>query len=373
MRTFFPLLMVFIFSITEKGAHDNRTYWPINQISEVLDKAPEFYVLEWKKGSRLALQKIDFFVKIDSLTKQAVFALFNEKKEPVLYTADISTPVCADGECKLMNIKLYWTLLGEYAGFDRYPELPLTKYDHDEFQDIDYQKLHELLIDDKSILGRRSINQLVEKPKMRTVNGVDAISGATIARVKESVVSGALYSCYSAWHIVHSNIREELKAQSLSVLNDNMMVEMLYSNNDDYQLFVLDKIDKKLFAKHYLQIANIFKTSTPLVRSIIAKSLTGKLRNTPELQKPFWEAFHSIDSGTRSLLLRNLEEAPSLATVTLSTKLSTMSKNQLKVYLNHLSELEDVNAQIQDNIMVFANSDSETYSYLVNEFLEENQ
>ena len=86
-----------------------------------------------------------------------------------------------------MHIRLYWTLLGEYAGFDRYVDLPLTKHDHDEFKEEDYQKLHSLLKDPNSVLRRRTIDELVEKPKQRTVNGVDALSGATIAEVKESV------------------------------------------------------------------------------------------------------------------------------------------------------------------------------------------
>ncbi len=370
MKYLFPIIILLVlFLNTGKNFEHDASFF---SSFEVLDKAPEFYVLKWKEGSRLIPKKTSFYIEVDSIGKQPVLALIGENQKPVLYTANINTPVCADGECKLMNIRLYWTLLGEYAGFDRFPEMPLTKHDHDEFEVQDYQKLHTLLADDKSILGRRSINQLVEKPKLRSVNGVDAVAGATIARVKEAIVSGALYSCYTVWKIVHSDIREQLKHNSLSVLDDYMIRDMLYSINDDYQLFALEKIEDSQYQEHYKQIVEVFKTSTPLVRSIIAKRITSKYKDTPTLQKPFWEAYDIIDSGSKSTLINFLDEAPSFVTMVLSSKLKSMSSNQLKKFLGHLKKNEKIGFEVKRNLEAFSSSDSETYAYIAREFLEEN-
>lgn len=372
MKYTFPIIIV-LFILFGKGTDGNEPRVSIRSLNETIEISPEFFVLEWKEGTKLVPKKTNFFIEVDSLGKQEVVVLLNKNQEPVLYASEISTPVCADGECKLMNIKLYWTLLGEYAGFDRYSDLPLTKHDHDEFMVEDYQKLHVLLADDKSIMGRRSIHQLVEKPKMRTVNGVDAIAGATVARVKEAVVSGALYSCYTAWKIVHGDIREQLKGYSVSVLNKNMMLDMLYSNNADYHLFALKQLDNSGYAEHYLQVAEIFKTSTPLVRSIVAKSLIENYRSTPELQKPFWNAFDVIDIGSRSTLISYLDDAPSYISDLLSAKLSIMSRNQLKAFLEHLSDNKTISSEVQDNLKEFSNSESETYAYLTKDFLEDRE
>ncbi len=336
-----------------------------------MDHPPEYFVLEWKEGTQLTPERTDFFIEVDSMGKQDVLALVNERKVPVLYTAEIATPVCADGECKLMNIKFYWTLLGEYAGFDRYPMMPLTKHDHDEFGEADYQKLHKLLADDKNLMGRRSIDQLVEKPKMRTVNGVDAVSGATIARVKESVVSGALYSCYTAWHLVHGDIQEQLKAHSLSILDKQMTLDMLYSINPGYQIFAMENMDASDYKKHYEQLAKVFRTSTPLVRSIIAKRLTTKYKDAPVLQEPFWNAFDLIDTSSRSLMMKYLDEAPDYVPEVLSDKLGVMSKNQLKGFLTHLSNSEGLNAETHNNILEFSKSENQTYAFLAQVFLED--
>lgn len=338
---------------------------------EVMDSPPEYFVLEWKEGTRLHHEPTDFFIEIDSFGRQEVLALVDEKKAPILYTADIATPVCADGECKLMNIKFYWTLLGEYAGFDRYPMMPLTKHDHDVFEEEDYQKLHRLLNDDKSPLGRRTIDQLVEKPTMRTVNGVDAISGATITQVKEAVVSGALYSCYTAWHLVHGEIQEQLKAHTLATLDKETTQHMLYSVNPGYQLFALNHMDIPEYGTHYEQLAQIFRTGTPLVRSIVAKRLTSKFKDVPQLQRPFWDAFEIVDSSSRSLMIKYLAQAPDYVPELLSKKLGAMSKNQLKGFFNYLRGNNVLQTQTRVNILEFSKSENQTYAYLAREFLEE--
>lgn len=368
MKTFFPSLALLLLCIGEFDSNLRSTSIILNDTTE-LNKAPEFYVLNWKEGTALKPQKTDFYIEIDSMGKQEIEMLVNRDKEPVLYTADIATPVCADGECKLMNIKFYWTLLGEYAGFDRYPMMPLTKYDHDEFLQADYQKLHELLTNDKSLLGRRSIDQLVEKPKLRKVHGVDAISGATITRVKEAVVSGALYSCYTAWHLVHGDIQENLKGYTLLVLNKEITINMLYSNNQEYQIFALNRINDATYKEHFLQVAEVFKTGTPLVRSIIAKRVTSKFGDAPELQKPFWEAFDKVDSGSKSLLVNYLSDGPDYASTVLSSKLDAMSKNQLRSFLNFLSLESKANSEVLNNLRVFSNSET-TYAYLAKQFIE---
>ncbi|MCP4977953.1 MAG: hypothetical protein GY931_17535, partial [Maribacter sp.] len=305
-----------------------------------LEKQPEFYVLEWKPGTILKKQKTQLFIEVDSIGQHNIDVFEDKNGQPVLFGSDISTPVCADGECKLMHIKLYWTLLGEYAGFDRYPDLPLTKHDHDEFTTPDYLKLHRLLIDDNSILKHRTIDRLVEKPKLREVNGVDAISGATIAEVKESVVSGALYSCYVAWHLAHGEIRRKIKAYTIENLNENILVDMLRSDNPDYQLCALENLSPAMYEVHYKRIAEIFLDGIPLVRNLIVKSLPDRIWNSPGLSQPFWHALPKIDVGSRSLLLEHLQFATPGVLEKVSENLDVLTKNQLKIFLESLSDLK---------------------------------
>lgn len=350
---------------------DNRTKVPSHLGKKKLLQKPEFYILEWKSGTILSEESTSLFIEVDSMGLQEVKKLKDTEENVVLYVSNISTPVCADGACKLMHIRLYWTLLGEYAGFDRYTELPLTKHDHDEFLLVDYLKLHELLKDNNSILKRKKINELVDKPNQLSLEGIDAISGATIKDVKESVVAGALYSCYTAWHLVHGKIKEKIKKLTISTIDDNILLTMLQSRHTDYHLFALERLTEKQYKENHERVAEIFSVGIPLVRTFIIKNLPNDFWYSEKLQNPFWKNFSKVDINSRSLLLDHLATAPKSVIEELSLELKVMTKNQLKLFLNHLKESGKVNKTIHTNLISFSNSDTETNAYLVKTFLED--
>jgi len=340
------------------------------RINRMLQK-PEFYILEWKNGTILSEESTSLYIEIDSMGLQEVKKLKDMEDNTVLYVSDISTPVCADGACKLMHIRLYWTLLGEYAGFDRYATQPLTKHDHDEFLSADYSKLHLLLKDNNSILKRKRIDELVDKPKNLRIEGVDAVSGATVKEVKESVVAGALYSCYTAWHLVHGKIKEKIKKLTLSSRDDHLLLTMLQSDHTDYQLYALERLTEKQYEENYKRVAEIFSIGIPLVRTFIVKNLPTDFWYSEKLQNPFWKSFSKVDINSRSLLLDHLNTAPKVIIEDLSIQLKAMTKNQLKLFLDHLKKSDKINQTIYNNLISFSNLASETNAYLVKMFLED--
>ncbi|MEM9143450.1 MAG: hypothetical protein AAGA86_10720 [Bacteroidota bacterium] len=331
---------------------------------------PEYYLLEWPHNKELFEKETGISFEVDSVGTHEVRLIVDTRDRPKAYTSDIATPVCADGECRLMHLKLFWTLLGNYAGFSTYPGLPLTKHDHDPFQKEDYAKLHALLMDRRSILERRTIDELVEKPKKRKVNGIDALSGATIAEVKESVVPGALYSCYVAWHLANGHLRDSIRAHSKKLSDSEMLADMLHSNTMDYHIYAVSRFNATQYNTHHKRIAEIFRTGSPLLRGIIIKNQPNSFWSSQKRQRPFWDAFLGIDLNSKSLLLEHLDKAPIPVLEDISSYLGTMSKNQLKVYLEHLAHLSHIPSKIQDNLKETVKSDNHTYTYLIEEFLE---
>ena len=370
MRNGLVVIVFFMLAVcrAQFGLHHNL---PSADQGDTFGQRPEFFVLEWEEGEVLNEQETPLHIEVDSMGQQAVTMLVDKKYNPVLYSSNIETPVCADGECRLMHIRLYWTLLGDYAGFDRYPGLPLTKHDHDEFLQADYLKLHHLLSDKLSILERRSIDELVEKPKQPEVEGADALSGATIKEVKESVVGGALYSCYVAWHLVHGAIKEDIKEHTMSLINDAMVREMLNSNSVDYQMFALNQLEVEKYAEHVDRISEIFESSIPMVRTFIIKNLPDVFWSTEKLQRPFWDNFAKVDINSRSLLLDHLQHASKDTLEDLSSELRVMTKNQLRAYLQHLEERKMTSRSLRKNFEAFSKTDSEKYAYLVAQYLGE--
>lgn len=370
MRTF---LIVFLIGITQSwGQFGSVVSYPNGAGTSTLNKSPEFYLLDWQKGTNLSAKETTIQIMVDSLGAQKVNLLVDHKNRPILYNSHIITPVCADGDCKLMHITFYWTLLGDYAGFDRSVEEPLTKHDHDEFVYADYWKLHELLKDHNSILKRRAINELVEKPKPSEMEGVDALSGATVKEVKESVVGGALYSCYVAWHLVHGPIKEAIKEYSSKLQDNDMLLGMLESNHTNYQMHALTNLNKEDYKKHLERIAELFKTGIPLVRSFIIKNMSDFFKEIPEEMRPFWEALPEIDINSRSLLLQHLENIPENNLLQLTSNLGVLTKNQLRLVLDYLEEKEPLSDGIKINLGQFAGSSKEKHAYLVSQYLGEN-
>lgn len=371
MKEFLFIVLCFWLTVSYSQFGQSTSLERGNQ-SDPFQERPEFYVLEWKNGTKLTEIGIGILIEIDSIGLQEVNLLNDNDENPVLYVSEISTPVCADGNCRLMDIKLYWTLLGDYAGFDKFSKLPLTKHDHDEFLSEDYEKLHQLLMDDNSILKQRTIDELVEKPIRKNLEmEADGLSGATVTEIKESVVSGALYSCYAAWHIVHGEIKGQLKAHTQSILSLKILEEMLNSNHPKYQLFALNELNEDLLRNYYKRISKIFETGIPLVRTFILKKLPNDFWGDGELQNPYWDVFGKIDINSRSLLLDHLEDASNKVLESISVKLGFMTKNQLKSYLSHLENIKGVSPKINDNLRSFAQSKNEVNAYLVEEFLEE--
>lgn len=337
----------------------------------ILRQRPDYYIMEWKTETVLTKVETDIYIDVDSMGLQNVNLLVDRKGLPVLYNSNISAPVCADGECRLMDIRFYWNILGGYAGFDKIEKSPLTKHDHDEFLEADYIKLHSLLMDDNSILKRREIKDLVEIPKESALKGVDAISGATIAEVKESVVSGALYSCYIAWHLVHGNVKNEIRNYSMSLITYDVVLGMLYSNNVDYQFFALNRLNEIQYVEHYIRIAEILNSGIPLVRTFIVKNLSDSIWKSEELQIPYWNCFSTIDINSRSLMLDNLEKASTSTIEMLSAELQIMTKNQIKVYLQSLMDRRNLSAVTMMNLEKYTTANDAVFGYLVKEFLQD--
>ncbi|MCK0146950.1 hypothetical protein MWU78_14935 [Arenibacter sp. F26102] len=350
-----------------------KTDVTLNGVSQhkTLSKKPEFFALEWQEGLVLKNKPTPYFIEVETLGNQNVDILVTAQNRPVLYTVDICTPVCADGECRLMYLTLYWNLLGAYAGYDKVEGQTLTKHDHEEFLEQDYEKLHHLLMDDNSILKRKKIDELVEKPEDSELDGADAKAGATITEVKESVVDGALYSCYVAWNIAHGTIKGELQDYTTSNFDKEMKGYMLMSNEQDYQMYALKSLNDEEYIDYEDRIVQIFNKGIPLVRTYIVQNLPKLFWETEDLQMPFWESFAAVDINNRSLLLNHIQQAPVEVLVLLGGNLELMTKNQLKAYLAAIEKNEMANPQINAQLLRFTNSGNHTYAYIVAEFLEE--
>lgn len=351
------------------------------QIERESDDTPMFFSMadEWKD---IAKDELVFeFAAIPSDTTYAaqinhkVRLLSNTKGAPRLFFSEIETTVCADGECKLANINVYWNLLGNYVGYSIPLEFPLTKYEHDHFEKEDYAKLHRLLLDDNSILKRRKMSDLIDKvlvsPSDIYSKDIDGITGATKTEIKESVVKGGLYSCYTLWHLVHGEVKEKMKEHLEAINSDTLTSYFLNAPYKDYQQHALKQLAKENFKEHAQQITNIFKTTDAATKGYILKKLPQDFLSEEETAAQCYNTFPDIDINTRTVLIKKLKNAHPSAVEIVSKYTDYMTKNQIKLYFEFLNESSiSMSKRVKFNLKKASNSKGNSNNYLIKQFLE---
>ncbi|QNL51083.1 hypothetical protein H8S90_05715 [Olivibacter sp. SDN3] len=218
----------------------------------------------------------------------------DSKGSPQYYYADIFTPVCDDDICKPVYIKLQWDLLGSYLRYTVPMQQPLTKVDHEEFSAEEYEQLHSILADSNSLLKDYKMDELVASTSETTPGEVDAVTGATKKSLQALTVSGALYTCYTLWHISHGRVVDTIKRITDTMMSSKLLSEFLVSQNHRYQYYALDKVldSDGIVAKGYEQkVINLIRNPNVFIASRVLKKLSPRYFQSTAQQQWLWETF----------------------------------------------------------------------------------
>lgn len=190
----------------------------------------------------MAQERQETFIFQDAVEPYKLVLVYDQEQQPIYFFRDIFTPVCLDRVCRPVRIKLFWDLLGNYLRYEVPKEEPLTKLDHQEFSPDDHAKLQEILSNENSLLKDFKMEDLVDSSSQRLSDSVDAVTGATKNTVKGEVIEGALYTCYTLWHLAHGNTVGEIREITQRKLNDTLLHLFFRSNNYHYVYFALDEV-----------------------------------------------------------------------------------------------------------------------------------
>lgn len=292
---------------------------------------------------------------------------------PIAYSSHILTPVCDDTLCALMNIEVYWNLIGNYIGYDTIVGDPLTKNDHLPFVTEDYEKLHRLLSDDNSIIKRKEKHELFDSEAKRVSEVVDAVTGATAKEISEAVVDGALYSCYTLYHIVYGHlseaILEDVESRFTSALEDRFMT----SDHADYQLYILRRISAEDFVTNQTRILQLIHQSIPLNRLYIMKKMPPEMWSDQKVLRTISGYFEDLDGNTMTYFLRKMEtmeNADQHVVMDLIRHMDLFSQNQLKMLIR-IFERNELDSELISAIVEKLKSSEMTFGYMVEIFLDD--
>lgn len=310
---------------------------------------------------------IRHMIYVDSTTFQdTLYQVLDLHDSPIYYYRKVIDNVCFDGDCRLLNINLYWNVTGSYLGI----ELPqgefLSKAEHEPFREREYELLGTLLSDSLSPLGDFTYEELVPGGVLSKF-GVDGITSATAPHVLDHVVPGAVYTTYTLWHTVYGKTQKEVQHLTKKVISPALLQAILASPNRGDIYWGLQQIRGK--------------TQEPEIRERILAILSGNdynlaiaaLENIPQealndrqFQAEISEILPEVSHSLKGPLLSKLAEATSLhpsSRQAIGNTLSTLTGD-------HLSKAFDLlrKHDVQDQVVLMEIADLLTSS---NTFISE--
>lgn len=253
----------------------------------------------------------------DHIPDKSVTVCLNASGLPVAVFRTVLTEVCKKGECLPVYLKLFWTISGEYLGFEMQPGEVLTKYDHALFGTADYDRLHTLLSDPLSLLGNIEESDIapdsasVKKQNTQT----DLVSGATKRDIAPYTVAGAAYTTYTLWHLVYGETRDSIPGAVRKYLTPGLALSFLKSPAVGDKMWAVSVMDVSWLSDPALmeEIMRSYREGNRYLQEAILEALL--VKGNPALVPVNYLSsfFRASAFSQRRTMLKLLEDYPEVA------------------------------------------------------------
>jgi len=200
--------------------------------------------------SRTFEHPISSFIIADTVRIE-IDALYDSMGMLEKYKAHVTTPVCEIDKCYAIEIDFYWDLIGRFLRYDTIRGQGLTKLDHIPFTTRDYLKLRNILSNPNSALASYTKEELVKNTRSSEIDG---FTGATIQEIKESVIEGGVYSCYTLWHIANGTVADSIQKATKSMLNKDIVEKMVSQHDQEANYYLIESFSEEDFATYLPQV-----------------------------------------------------------------------------------------------------------------------
>lgn len=232
-------------------------------------------------------------------------ALYDSVGLPDQYTAHIATPVCETDKCYEIEIKFTWDLLGRFVSYDTIAGGGLTKLDHIPFTEADYQRLAQILSVVSSPLNNYTKEELVKNTRSSEIDGV---TGATIQDIKESVIEGAVYSCYTLWHIAQGVVVDSIRNVTTSMLDKRLVNKLVDKEDQDVNYFLINQFSDEDFVHYLPQVLEMIGQSQGYFAKNAIEKMPAEGLKLDMSQLYFVENFDQLDYFAQVALLKKLKK-----------------------------------------------------------------
>lgn len=244
--------------------------------------------------------------------QDTLFQALTAHGEPLAYYRQLIREVCFDGQCRLLNIHLYWNITGRYLGF----ELPagefLSKTEHEPFTTREYRDLNTLLSDSLSPLGMLTYKELV--PNADTSGrALDGVTSATSQEALRYVVKGAVYTTYTMWHEVYGPARQEVMRRTEEALTPALAQRLLHSPDMSDRYWTLSRLSKiPLTSELRAELLAFISDDNYSLAERTLRALPHTYLGDELLQSGLAALIGKSSYSLKNLILKKLTKAPSL-------------------------------------------------------------
>ena len=165
---------------------------------------------------------------------------------PQEYYMDVDSVACGDGVCEVIKVRLHWDALGGYIRYEFPKGGTLTKKGHKPFNRVDHEKLHLILSDSGSAL--RKFNPASLAAPDTAGDDVDAVTKPTPLFYQNSVVKGAIYTCYTLWHWVNGDAAKKILELTSKTCSHEHLMRYVNEGSDKFFIFAVEQLgDRGVF------------------------------------------------------------------------------------------------------------------------------
>ncbi len=220
------------------------------------------------------------------------------------YRAKVSTPVCEGSKCYTIEINFYWDLIGRFHHFDTIDGKGLTKLDHIPFTSEDYEKLNLILRRPTSLLSVYSKEELVKESRSSAIDGK---TGATKAELKQSAIEGAVYSCYTLWHIAQGPMVDELQSVTQQLFTKDLIQKMVSREDQWINYFLINRFSAREFALYLPEVLRTIEDGEGYFAKNALEKMPVDIINDQEALQFFAIHFDQFDYYAQVALLQKLQ------------------------------------------------------------------
>lgn len=321
------------------------------------------------------------FMTMDSVELE-VYYDYDSSGTWVGYYSHIKTPVCEDQLCFDAELDFYWDLLGNFSRFNLLEDKPLTKQDHVPFDDADYVKLRNILLTKSPAFIHLRRSELITRPEHTDLSDIDANTGATAREVKKDMVPGAVYTCYTLWHIANGGIEFRIKEHTKQKLDRDVIQQILNSKQVEAHYYLVENMDSEYFKEFLSDFMALAQRYDPYFTGRLMDRFPQNLWSNTQVQEFFLRHFQNLEYTAQDKLLLKLQNNVLLSESALDQLIenfhgSNIVRNDqiIKIMCNNANEdnipaLKEMISMINDRQIIFSQASHELLISLGGQFRE---